>query len=52
MCEDSKTLLYISVLLTHHRHGVVQHFGVGLSEESGLPVPAGTIQKQTSDVHT
>lgn len=44
--------LSVSVCAAHHRHGVMQHFGVGLSKAFGLPVPASTVQEQTSDVHT
>lgn len=38
--------------IAHHRHGVVQHFGIGLSKTFGLSVPARPIKEQTSDVHT
>lgn len=42
----------IRVCAAHHRHGVMQLFGVGLSKKFGLPVPASAIKEQTSDVHT
>lgn len=36
----------------HHRYGVMQHFGEGLSQLSGRSVPAGPIKEQTPDENT
>lgn len=38
--------------IAHHRHGVVQLFGIGLSKTFALSVPARPIKEQTSDIHT
>ncbi len=42
----------VCVWTPHHRHGIMQHFGIWLSQKFGLSVPAGAIKEQTSDVHT
>ena len=45
------TVCVYSVCAPHHRHGIVQHFGVRLSEKFGVSVPAGAVEEQPSDVH-
>ncbi len=51
-CRQPHLTEIIDFTASHHRHGVMQDFGVRLCQALCSPIPSGTIQEKATDVNT